>query len=164
MDINKIAQYIPTGRSVDHGEIILAARQVQPSFSDKSIYWLLNQLKEAGLIERVGRNKYFLIKEDRIRQDYTYESSEKMKQVISKLSVEFPLMEFQAWESIQFNYFLNHQIAHNTLFVEVEPFLENSVYEYLRDEFSGNMRKVKLEAYAYLVEGVNLLGLASIEL
>jgi hypothetical protein len=139
MNINEIAINIPIGRSIDRAEIIKAARVVQPDFCEKSIYWLINQLIELGVIERVGRNKYFLIKDDKMRKDYTYQPSDKMIKVIEALANKYPLMVFQVWESIQFNYFLNHQIAHNTLFVEVERMLENSVYEFLRDKFHGNI-------------------------
>jgi hypothetical protein len=139
MDLRKVAMHISTNKCVGRAEIILAARCEQPDFSEKSIYWLLNQLIESRLIARVGRNKYILIREGEIRKDYRYIPSEKMQKVISALSKEYPRMEFQAWEAIQFNYFLNHQIAHNTIFIEVEHMLENSVYEFLCDEFHGNV-------------------------
>jgi len=49
----------------------------------------------------------------------------------------FPLVEFIAWDAFSLNEFLNHQIANNTVFLEVEHSLEESVYEFLRDEIDS---------------------------
>lgn len=43
------------------------------------------------------------------------------------------MLEFQMWELIQFNEFLNHQIAKNIIVVEVENMLEDSVFDTLRE-------------------------------
>ena len=50
-----------------------------------------------------------------------------------KITDRYPLLEFQMWELIQFNEFLNHQIAKNIIVVEVENMLEDSVFDTLRE-------------------------------
>lgn len=139
MNFNELVMNITEDKYVDRYAIIKAARIINPDFSEKSIYWLLDQMMDSGLLVRVGRNKYSIKKDGRISKQYQYQYSDKMQKIISALEDEFPLINFQAWESIQFNYFVNHQIAHNTLFVEVENQLEISVYEFLRDRFDGNV-------------------------
>lgn len=139
INIEKIVKDIPNDKYVNKDDIILAARRDKPNFSEKSVYWLLNRLMVMGLLIRVGRDKYRLRKNNKILKTYHYQYSKKMQNVVSILTRKYPLMEFQVWESIQFNYFVNHQIAHNILFVEVENMLENSTYELLRDKFDGNV-------------------------
>jgi hypothetical protein len=139
MNNNELIKNITEDKYIDKSSIIKAARTINPDFSEKSIYWLLDQLMDSGLLIRVGRNKYVINKDGRILKQYKYQYSDKMQKIVSALETEFPLINFQAWESIQYNYFVNHQIAHNTLFVEVENQLENSVYEYLKDRFNSNV-------------------------
>jgi hypothetical protein len=59
--------------------------------------------------------------------------------MVTSLEINFPLMEFQAWEAFQYNYFANHQIAHNIYFIEVENMLETSIFEFLRDRHKGSV-------------------------
>ena len=139
MDFNELIKNITEDKYIDKSAIINAARTLNPDFSEKSIYWLLNQLMDSGLLTRVGRNKYVTKKEGRIFKQYKYQYSDKMQKIVLSLEAEFPLINFQAWESIQFNCFVNHQIAHNTIFIEVENQLENSVYEYLKNRFNSNV-------------------------
>ena len=64
-----------------------------------------------------------------ILNNHSYEYLE----VEEKITDRYPLLEFQMWELIQFNEFLNHQIAKNIIVVEVENMLEDSVFDTLRE-------------------------------
>lgn len=138
LNINAIAKKMPD-YVIGKEEIFQIALTENISLKQSSVFWVINKMLEAGLLIKVGRNRYCVSKSDKAKKVYEYSFSEKMQKVVDALSEEFPLMEFQAWESIQYNYFINHQIAHNTLFVEVENMLENSIYEFLREKFGRNV-------------------------
>lgn len=46
---------------------------------------------------------------------------------------EYPLVDFQVWEFVQLNEFVNHQIGKNVFFIEVEHNLETSIFNRLRE-------------------------------
>ncbi len=139
MDILKIAESIPTNQYISKEDILEIAHAQNVDIKDSSVFWLIRQLIESGVIARNGRNSYYRMTGDKTRIEYCYQPSEKLANIIGFLKEEYPLLDFQAWESVQFNYFINHQIAHNTIFVEVENMLQDSVYETLRDEHGRNV-------------------------
>ena len=134
MDLINIANNLPSG-TINRSLIYLAAIQENKKFQQSSIYWLINKMIDEGILIRVGRNKYCVSNGKIIKKTYHYPFPEKLNEIVDVLAREYPLIQFQAWEAIQFNWFVNHQIAHNLFFVEVEKMTENSVYEFLRDHF-----------------------------
>ena len=50
-----------------------------------------------------------------------------------------PFLEYRIFELVQMNEFLNHQIAHNAVFVFVEADLGNFVFETLKEKFPGKI-------------------------
>lgn len=103
------------------------------SQSDSSINWLLEKLRRENQIASIGRGKYIKIPECNAKELYTYNHSYEYLEVEEKITDWYPLLEFQMWELIQFNEFLNHQIAKNIIVVEVENMLEDSVFDTLRE-------------------------------
>lgn len=157
MDYKKIVYAIPDKQCVTKEEIVKIVRDFSIEIKDSSASWLVRQLIDAGLIARVGRNQYCSLVENQNLKNYAYQPSEYMSKVVIQLSEEYPMMKFQAWEAIQFNYFVNHQIAHNIVFIEVESMLEDSVYEFLRDEYNGNVLLKPNEDVFNLYTGKNTI-------
>ncbi len=50
-----------------------------------------------------------------------------------------PFLEYRIFELVQTNEFLNHQIAHNSVFVYVEADLGDFVFETLKEKFPGKI-------------------------
>lgn len=138
MNINIIAEKMPND-VIGKETLFQIARTENTSLKESSIFWLINKMLESGLLIKVGRNKYRVNPIEKSSRVYQYDSSEYLKKIVKAVTEEFPLMRFQTWETIQYNYFINHQIAHNTFFVEVEHMLETSVYEFLRERFGRNV-------------------------
>jgi len=139
MDYQKIADTIPKNEIIRKEDLLKIVSALGVEISESSIYWLIRKLINADLIVRIGRNQYCLASDKRAKKKYDYRPSKRLEGIIELLENEYPLMEFQVWEAIQFNYFVNHQIAHNTLFIEVESMVEEFVYEFLREEYDGNV-------------------------
>lgn len=79
---------------------------------------LLKKLLDTGKIVRVGRNSYCVVDEQVKKYHYNY--SELANEVAGIIIKEFPYLQFTIFELVQLNAFVNHQIAHNVVFVSVE--------------------------------------------
>ena len=110
--------------------------EINPHYSERSIYWLLRKLQQENQIQKLGKNIFQAVCQEKQKSSYSYKHSSEWKLIVSDVSKKYPLMDFQAWELIQFNEFVNHQIAHNTVFIEVEAMLEETVFRALKKEFS----------------------------
>ena len=121
------------GTVFDKNQFKVIVRMTNPSQSDSSINWLLEKLRRENQIASIGRGKYIKIPECNAKELYTYNHSYEYLEVEEKITDRYPLLEFQMWELIQFNEFLNHQIAKNIIVVEVENMLEDSVFDTLRE-------------------------------
>ena len=138
MNLSNIVRHLPSG-TFDKSSIYKAATQENHQFKMSSIFWLIRNMIDEGLLVKVGRNKYCAVNTGTSRKPYSYPFSNELQNIITSLEVNYPLMDFQAWEAFQFNYFANHQIAHNIFFIEVENMLETSIYEFLRDSYNNQV-------------------------
>ena len=109
--------------------------EINPQYSERSIYWLLRKLQDENQIQKLGKNIFESSCQKKQKIPYTYEHSGEWGLIVSIIEKVYPLLDFQAWELIQFNEFVNHQIAHNTIFIEVEAMLEEAVFHTLRNHF-----------------------------
>lgn len=132
MNMKDLALALPEG-TINKETIYQTAIEKNNRLKSPSIYWLINQLIDQGLLIRVGRNKYCVTAADSKRKVYHHQFSAALQKIIDDVAEQFPLIQFQAWEAIQFNRFANHQIAQNMFFIEVESMLESAVYEFLRE-------------------------------
>jgi len=80
----------------------------------------------------VSRNQYALYREDTAKNDYSAIETSEGAAVKSFLAKQFPQLDYAVWETYALNEFLNHQLARNHIFVEVEKPLEESIFAALR--------------------------------
>ena len=132
MNLKELANDLPRDQ-IGKEMIYKTALRQNSSFKETSIHWLINCLIDEGLLIRVGRNKY-QVATGNAKKSYYHTFSVFLQQLVDDLETRFPLIQFQAWEAIQFNRFANHQIAKNLYFIEVEKMVENAVYEFLREK------------------------------
>ena len=79
---------------------------------------------------------------------YTYEYSNNAKKVAEYLKQKFPYLDFTIMDFIQLNEFVNHQLAHNVIFVSVEDELGDFVFDALKELYPGKVLiKPSLEIY-----------------
>ena len=62
-----------------------------------------------------------------------------MVQLSHVISSNFPYVDYSIFELRQLNEFLNHQVAHNTVFLSVESDVMSFVFETLKESFSGKV-------------------------
>jgi len=147
MDRKKLLSKLEKIENFNRKDILDVAIEIDETFSVNSINWLVKVLLDDNLICRIGRNKYIIKYQGNRKRKYDYEPSEKLQKVIDCIKEEYPLVEFQAWESIQLNVVLNHQLAHNRIFIEVENMLEGAVFNTLREKFGNVLLKPSVEMF-----------------
>lgn len=104
----------------------------EASFSKK-----LASMIKAGELARVGNGMYCF--PEKSVKLYGHEYSEFAVEVASLVQEQYPLLDFSIMELIQLNDFVNHQIAHNTVFLSVEADAMQFVFDSLRERFFGKI-------------------------
>ena len=97
----------------------------------------LRSMVQSGDVIRVGRNAYCVSGTN--VSNYRHEYSEEACMVASAIQEAFPTVEFTVFEMIQLNEFVNHQLAHNVLFVSVDEDVIDFVFELLKERYSGKV-------------------------
>lgn len=111
---------------------------------------IIRLLKDRNII-RTGRNKYSIAGSKNI---YQFPHSAQVKSLADEISSAHPFLDFRVFELTQLNEFVNHQIAHNILFVSVEGGLEEDVFSTLWENHRGSvMLKPSInDLYRYMTE------------
>ena len=119
--------------------------------SSEALAYALRKDLANGEIVRIGRNKYSSQKTKLI---YNHSYSDEACCVAKEIKTEYPDVDFRIFELTQLNSFVNHQIAHNTIFISVENDVIDFVFDSLRQKYPGRiMLKPRLdEYYRYLVD------------
>ena len=104
---------------------------------EEAIRKRLRSLIQTGEVMRVGRNAYCIAEKN--VGHYRHEYSELAERVAAIVHEEYPVLEFSIFELIQLNEFVNHQLAHNVLFLSVEEGIGEFVFETLKEHFPGKV-------------------------
>lgn len=139
-------------------ELMEAMQENGKSISEASFKLELQKMLKKGAIVRVGRNKYCVAK-DGIGV-YTYEYSADAKKVAEILMEKFPYLNFTIMDFVQLNEFVNHQLAHNVIYVSVEADLGDFVFDVLKEKYPGKVLiNPTLEIYhQYWYDGIIVVG------
>ena len=105
--------------------------------SEASFKAKLQVLLRSKIIARVGRNAY-CVPEDGVNM-YHHEYSELAESVAKKITEEHPYLDFTVLEIVQLNEFVNHQFAHNIVFVSVEGDLCGFIFDALKRSYPGKV-------------------------
>ena len=123
----------PFGRK----ELFQVLEEQYKGLSQASYKLKMQRLLESGKIARAGRNLYCI--PDNQMPVYCYGYSELAIKIQEMINEKHPFLEYRIFELVQMNEFLNHQIAHNTVFVFVEADLGDFVFETLKERFPGKI-------------------------
>jgi len=108
--------------------------QGKPDTSPSIANHVIDQLLNAGKIVRVGRNRYTVSRSQKV---YQYAYSTEALHLADEIITVHPYLDFRIFELTQLNEFVNHQIAHNILFVSIEGELEEDVFNTLWEDHHG---------------------------
>lgn len=105
----------------------------------------LQKALDSGEIIRKGWNHYTITKN---RKVYKHSYSGEAEDIADLIEANYYDVNFQVFEMTQLNQFMNHLVAHNTIFVAVEHELVEFVFDTLNEKYPGRvMLKPSLEMY-----------------
>ena len=108
-------------------------------FKETQLRYLIGKLQQNNQITRIGNNTYIKNKPDEVKFVYQGNYSNIATEVANKINNQFPRLDIRVWELRWLNEFLNHQIAHNKIFVEVERDACEFVYDSLSEDYQGKL-------------------------
>ena len=136
MNVANILLHLPPGEVFNKNTFRNAVHSIYPDCSEASINWMLVTLRKQCILASAGAGKYYRISQDApARKQYSYPHSEEYLDLEKEITDAYPIANFQMWELIQLNDFVNHQIAKNVIFIEVEAMLVDTVYELLHEKY-----------------------------
>jgi hypothetical protein len=103
----------------------------KPNLKDTSASWLLYDMCKKKMIERISYNAYRLHTGENSHHNYSHDLSDEAIDIINFIKSRYPEIIFIVWETRAYNEFTNHQVWRNFIFVEVEKWLEESVFNAL---------------------------------
>ena len=118
-------------------DFALVYRAKNKDATESSCRFVLQKLLDSGSIARVGRNNYCV--NDKTSRKYTHEYSDLATSAAGKIRETYPELDFRIFELVQLNEFVNHQIAHNAVFIFVEGDLGEYVFDTLKEEYAGHI-------------------------
>ena len=139
----KILDQIEYKRAYHHKELADKLQTLRPEMSKSSYHGAIRQLLRTGALTRQGYDLYY-VSTDQLRNKYTPAYSEPSRKLIKLLSQDFPHVQFTLFETVLLNEFLNHLIAQNTIFVQVEKESSIYIFRHLQEqEFENLLYKPK---------------------
>ncbi len=133
-----IVDCLETKRTYSHKELIALIKWAKPNLSDSSCRWTIDRLIREGKVRRKGYDAYSPVNGDAPGEYYPCYSDEARK-LMKDLSDRFPDVAFTVFETALLNEFLNHLIARNTIFVQVERGSGIFLFRYLQEKGYGNV-------------------------
>lgn len=121
--------------------------------TDNTVNHMIIHLLKNGDIIRIGRNQYKISGSKKV---YQFPHSEFVLLLADEIRKVHPFLDFRLFELIQLNEFVNHQIAHNVIFLFVEGGLEEDVFNTLFNNYRGSvfLNPSIEELYRYMTEDI----------
>ena len=124
-------------KSFTSRQVLQSFRNAGYKLSDSSFYKKFASMVKDGDLARVGNGLYCF--PDKKARPYDHEYSDLAVEAASLIQEQYPLVDFSVMELIQLNDFVNHQLAHNVLFVSVESDAMDFVFDTLKDRYFGKV-------------------------
>lgn len=117
-------------------DFLTAMRRSDQSVSESAGRNALQVLLEGNRIYRVGRNSYRV---SGSLKRYRYPYSLQAENISELIETENPYAEYTITELVQLNEFVNHQLAHNIYFLDMEGDAGDFVFDRLKEVYPGRV-------------------------
>lgn len=121
----------------------------KPLYKDTSIRWVIYKLVSEGLITKVDNNSYYLGKLKKYEPKNFSVLRDKIKNMLEESLKD---IRFVIYESANLNEWVNHQIARNVIFVEVEKFFMMDVFRLIQGLYNNVLFYPTVDEF-YLYQG-----------
>lgn len=123
-------------RTYSRNDLIEVFRKENKDLNDSSFRWMLYNMQLNNRLFRVGYDEY-TTSEQHVLPEYRPLYTEEALKVKNLLEDKYPELSFVMFESVTLNEFLNHQIAQNTVYVQVEKDLSTFIFDALKQDLGG---------------------------
>lgn len=115
----QLGSVLERGKIYSHKELIDDLKALRPELSGSTYHWAVSSLVRSGQLTRCGYDAY-AVQDGLPKKSYRPVYSDLSEELIAKISNQYPYMSFTVFETVLMNEFLNHLIAQNTVFLQVE--------------------------------------------
>ena len=123
---------LEVGHRYSHQELIKLLKSDYPQMRDSSYHWAICGMLKSGSLTRVARNVY-AVQNERDMPVYHPTYYDIAAKLIVQISDKYPLARFTVFETALMNDFLNHLVAQNAVFIQVEKGISVFVFRFLRE-------------------------------
>lgn len=129
------------------GALFSAMQAEKKDINASTFRWTLYNLLQNQKLFKVDFDTYVLEKPQELVQYRPY-YSELAMELIKKLEARYKGLNFVIFESFLLNEFLNHQLAQNTIYLQVEKEVSSYIFDILKDEYpKGVLYKPSLKDF-----------------
>ena len=121
-----------------HKELVDELRKLKTDLSESTYHWAISGLVRAGALTRLGYDSYSL-SSNLSKDKYVPVYSDTAEELIRLISEKYPYVQFTVFETVLMNEFLNHLIAQNTVFIQVERESSIYVFRFLQEQGIQNV-------------------------
>ena len=121
-----------------HKELMDELRKLKTDLSESTYHWAISGLVRDGGLTRLGYDSYSL-SSDIPKDEYVPVYSDTAERLIRLISEKYPYVKFTIFETVLMNEFLNHLIAQNTVFIQVEKESSIYIFRFLQDQGIQNV-------------------------
>lgn len=136
MNIDYALENLNEDRIYTRNDLIEIFRKENRELNDATFRWMLYNMQLHNRLFRVGYDEY-TTSERHVLPEYRPLYTEDVLKIKNLLEEKYPELSFVMFESVVLNEFLNHQIAQNTVYVQVEKDLSAYVFDLLKQEIGS---------------------------
>ena len=119
-------------------DLLQIFRSEKQDLTNSAFRWTLYNLLQEQKIFKSDYDMYVVVKPQFLPVYKPY-YSDKARTVIKMLEEKYPDLNFVIFESVLLNEFLNHQIAQNTIYVQVEKEVSSFIFDIMQEEYTGSV-------------------------
>lgn len=134
----KTAKNLKTGTKYSRQQLISLLREDTPLLKDGSYQWAIGGMLNSGEIIRTSFDEY-MVSAGKSLPEYLPTYTQLASDLLERVAAKFPYIGFTVFETVLMNDFLNHLIAQNTIFLQVEKEASAFVFRFLQDEGTENV-------------------------
>ena len=138
MWINQALGKLSDNKTYSRDDLFRLFTLEKKDLSNSAFRWTLYNLLQKEKLFRTDYDTYVTVK-PKVLPEYKPYYSQRAVTLLEMLEEKYPDLEFVVFESVLLNEFLNHQIAQNTIYVQVEKDVSSYIFDMLLENHTGSV-------------------------
>jgi len=131
----KIIDYFKNRNQFTRNELYDFYRKYEPNLKEGTFGWRIYDLRQNNIIKSTGRSLYVIS----YKPQYNPHVSNQLIKLNTLIKKEYNQAKYAIWETSWLNEFTIHQATKNLIILDIEKFLTESAYYYLKDSNYKNI-------------------------